>query len=36
VVGIIFEAGIIDPGDGRMFCQEMGDLQRISRMLLLS
>jgi len=36
MIGIIFQTGIIDPGDGRMFGQEMGDLQRIGGMLLLS
>ena len=35
VVGIIFQTGIIDPGDGGMFGQEMGNLQRINGMLFL-
>ena len=36
MVGIIFQTGIIDPGDSRMFGQEMGNLQSIGRVLLLS
>ena len=36
MVRIILQTRIIDPGDGRMFGQETGNLQGIGRMLPLS